>query len=163
MQILSPEMVTLLNAEITREQTAHLHYRSGALWADDAGYFGVSHWCDRQALDELDHRNKLQKYLVKLGAKPVTPTGDAPAAAWADLPGFFEATMGLEQVVTRAIIEINAVAIATGDGLTQQRMKFYLAEQTLSIGEIADIQKLFARFGVQGASLALIDKRIGKL
>ena len=155
-------MVTLLNAEIGREQTTHLHYRSGALWADDAGYFGVSHWCDKQALDELDHRNKLQKYLVKLGAKPVTPTGDAPAAAWADLPGFFEATMGLEQVVTRAIIEINAVAIATGDGLTQQRMKWFLKEQDFSIGEIADIQKLFRVYGTQGATLKLIDKEIGK-
>ena len=163
MPILSLEIVSLINAHIPREQSAHLAYHAVDLWADDMGYVGTQHWARKQALDELDHRDKLQHYLVKLGAKPVVPTGDAPPTAWADLPGMFEYVMGLEKTVTKSINEINAAAIAEGDGLTQERMIFFTHEQRVSLGEIADIQKFFKVYGTQGAALALIDKRIGKL
>jgi ferritin len=163
MPILSTEIITAINAEIAREQTASNTYRAMAMWAKGQGYFGTEHWAAEASNEEIQHRDKFQSYLVDLGATATTPTGDAVPVAWADLPGAFDAALALEKTVTAAIQGIYGQAMAEGDFLTAIFLHWFIAEQATGMAQIMDVQKLFRTFGMQGASLALVDEAIGKL
>lgn len=70
---LTPDIVDLLNSAITEEYTAHYFYRGASNWCAGVGYTKAAAFYASEAAAELEHAEKLQKYLVDWNATPVLP------------------------------------------------------------------------------------------
>lgn len=70
---LSPTVAELLIDRIGDEYTAHYFYRNAANWCNDKAYFKAGAFFEAEAVTELDHANKIQKYLVDWNILPTIP------------------------------------------------------------------------------------------
>lgn len=70
---LTPEIVDILNSAIAEEYTAHYFYRGAANWCAGVGYTNAAAFYAKEAAAELEHAEKLQKYLVDWNATPILP------------------------------------------------------------------------------------------
>ncbi len=160
MTILSKSIVSLINAEIVRENEAAQIYKAAALWCDANGYDGSRDYFSKQAPDEISHRDKFAQYLVDLDAQPIMPAVDSPTASYASLQAVFQAALDLETQVTQAIEGIYSAAHTTGDFVTCNFLQWFLDEQRQSLTELLNILRWFTAYG---DDLAMIDDKIGDL
>lgn len=81
---LAPKIVEMLNNRLKDEYTAHYFYRNAANWCDDANYKKATAFFTQEAANELEHAQKLQKYIVSWNVIPTMPAVK-PAINFADL------------------------------------------------------------------------------
>ncbi len=70
---LTDEIIAHLNSGIAEEYAAHYFYRGAANWCQGVGYFSAAAFFAKEAANELEHAEKLQKYLVDWNATPILP------------------------------------------------------------------------------------------
>ena len=70
---LSPEVAEILMERLGDEYTAHYFYRNAANWCNDKAYFNAGAYFAAEAMTELEHAAKIQKYLVDWNIIPVIP------------------------------------------------------------------------------------------
>ena len=71
---LTPEIVDVLNNAIVEEYTAHYLYRGAANWCAGVAYNKAAAFFAAEAAAELEHAEKLQKYLVDWNCTPKLPS-----------------------------------------------------------------------------------------
>ena len=71
---LTPEIVNVLNSAIAEEYAAHYFYRGAANWCLGVGYTKAAAFFAGEANAELEHAEKLQKYIVDWNATPLLPS-----------------------------------------------------------------------------------------
>ena len=81
---LSPQIVDMLNNRLKDEYAAHFFYRNAANWCDDANYKKAAAFFTQEASNELEHAEKLQKYIVSWNVIPTLPAVK-PTITFADL------------------------------------------------------------------------------
>lgn len=81
---LSPKIVDMLNNRLKDEYAAHFFYRNAANWCDDANYKKAAAFFAQEASNELEHAEKLQKYIVSWNVIPTLPAVK-PTITFADL------------------------------------------------------------------------------
>jgi len=70
---LPEEIITSLNDALTEEYTAHYFYRGAANWCAGVAYTKAAAFFAAEAVAELEHAEKLQKYLVDWNCTPKLP------------------------------------------------------------------------------------------
>lgn len=70
---LTEEIIASLNDALTEEYTAHYFYRGAANWCQGVGYISAAAFFAKEAAAELEHAEKLQKYLVDWNCTPKLP------------------------------------------------------------------------------------------
>lgn len=70
---LSPEVAEILMERLGDEYTAHYFYRNAANWCNDKAYLKAGAFFEAEAASELEHADKLQKYLVDWNIIPTIP------------------------------------------------------------------------------------------
>ena len=65
--------VTILNERLVDEYTAHFFYKNAANWCKGVNYMKAAAYFEKEAESELEHANKLQKYLVDWNSTPTLP------------------------------------------------------------------------------------------
>ncbi len=70
---LPEEIVTVLNDALTEEYTAHYFYRGLSNWCQGVAYIKAAAFFAAEAAAELEHAEKLQKYLVDWNCTPKLP------------------------------------------------------------------------------------------
>lgn len=70
---LTDEIIAHLNSGIAEEYAAHYFYRGATNWCQGVGYFSAAAFFAKEAANELEHAEKLQKYLVDWNATPILP------------------------------------------------------------------------------------------
>ena len=68
---LNEAVVSTLNSRIGDEFTAHYFYNAAHNWCSDKNYKNAAAFFAGETANELEHAQKLQKYLVDWNAKPV--------------------------------------------------------------------------------------------
>lgn len=71
---LSDKVVSLITERIKDEYRAHFLYRSAANWCHDKNYKKAANFFDEDANTELEHAQKLQKYLTDFNIFVPLPT-----------------------------------------------------------------------------------------
>ena len=71
---LPEDIVSKLNDRIGDEYTAHYFYRYAANWCQGVNYPNAAAFFTKEAAAELEHAEKLQKYLVDWNADPILPS-----------------------------------------------------------------------------------------
>lgn len=72
-QTLSGEVIALLNERLGDEYTAHYFYRAASNWCEEKGYLKAAAYFAGEASSELEHAQKVQKYLVDWNTVPTIP------------------------------------------------------------------------------------------
>ena len=70
---LSQDIVKLLIERIGDEYTAHYFYRNAANWCEDKAYLKAAAFFKAEAAAELEHAEKIQKYLTDWNVMPIIP------------------------------------------------------------------------------------------
>lgn len=71
---LDPTIVSMLNDAIAEEYAAHYLYRGASNWCNGVAYFKAGAFFAAEAAAELEHAEKLQKYLVDWNCTPKLPS-----------------------------------------------------------------------------------------
>lgn len=71
---LTEEIVTSLNDALAEEYTAHYFYRAASNWCNGVAYTKAGAFFAAEAVAELEHAEKLQKYLVDWNCTPKLPS-----------------------------------------------------------------------------------------
>ena len=74
---LNDAVVNTLNARIGDEYTAHYFYNAAHNWCADKNYKNAAAFFAGETMSELEHAQKLQKYLVDWNCTPVLPSVEA--------------------------------------------------------------------------------------
>lgn len=71
---LTEEIITSINDALVEEYTAHYFYRGAANWCAGVAYNKAAAFFTAEAAAELEHAEKLQKYLVDWNCTPKLPS-----------------------------------------------------------------------------------------
>ena len=71
---LTPEIVKMINDALVEEYTAHYFYRGASNWCQGVAYVKAAAFFAAEAAAELEHAEKLQKYLVDWNCTPELPS-----------------------------------------------------------------------------------------
>jgi len=71
--VLNPEVVAMLNDRIADEYTAHYFYRNASNWCAEKAYKKAAAFFAQEAANELEHSQKVEKYLVDWSVIPILP------------------------------------------------------------------------------------------
>lgn len=72
-KMLPDEIVSMINDRLADEYTAHYFYRNAANWCAGVNYKKAAEFFAKEAAAELEHAEKLQKYLVDWNSDPILP------------------------------------------------------------------------------------------
>lgn len=70
---LTPEIIDHLNEALAEEYSAHYFYRAAANWCQGVAYTKAAAFFAGEAVNELQHAEKIQKYLVDWNCTPKLP------------------------------------------------------------------------------------------
>lgn len=127
--MLSTEMIARLNDQLNLEfYSANLYLQMSA-WCADKGFEGAAKFLMTHSREEMEHMQRLFKYLSDTGAMPVLGAIDAPPVTFESLADLFNQTYHHEQLITRKINELAHAAMTSQDYSTFNFLQWYVAEQ----------------------------------
>ena len=151
--VLSGDSVKLLTERIGDEYTAHYFYNAASNWCAGAGYKKAAAFFAKESANELEHAQKLQKYLVDWNVLPVIPKVETHVD-FGNLPEIIERSYKLEFDLYQMYIK-NSQALFTTDLATFDFLQEFRAIQTESVAEYSDL--------LNALQLIDIDKRLDLL
>ncbi|MEW6764276.1 MAG: ferritin [Pseudomonadota bacterium] len=127
--MLKPNVIELLNAQITHETHASQLYLQMALWCDERGMHGAAAFFRSHVPEEIAHRDKLVDYMIESGAPVRIEAIPAPRAEYKNLVDVLQAAYEHEQKVTAQIHHLAEVALDERDFSTFNMLQWFIAEQ----------------------------------
>ena len=158
---LSPTLMAVLNAQMTKEAHASQIYISYAAWADSEGYAGVANFLFRHAQEERNHMMKVLEYILERGAKVNIAAIPAPPEDPKSIQDCFEKTFSHEVANTKAIYRIVKMSFDEEDWATWNFMQWFVKEQTEEETMVMNMLNKLKIAGGKGAtpeSLYTIDR-----
>jgi ferritin len=151
--ILAGDSVKLLTERLGDEYAAHYFYNSAANWCAGAGYLKAAAFFTAEAAAELEHAQKLQKYMVDWNILPVIPKVDTHHD-FGTLPGIIDGAYKIEYALFQKYVQ-NSHALFMSDLATFDFLQEFRQIQTESVAEYSDL--------LNALQLIDIDKRLDLL
>jgi ferritin len=134
---LNAQSVSLLNARLVDEYTAHFFYRIASNWCKGVGYNNAAAFFADEAEQELQHAEGLQQYLVDWNINPTMPAVK-PAINFIGLIDIVNKAYALEYDLFTKYNADSAKVFAT-DLPTFDFLQKYRDIQTKSVAEYSDL------------------------
>jgi len=158
--VFSTKLTDAFNDQIQAEMWSSNLYLSMAVYFQDMGLSGCSHWMKKQSKEELEHTYKLIEYGIMRGGKIKIGQIEATPSEWENPQAVFESTYQHELTVSKRIDNLMDVAIAENDKATQEFLRWFIKEQVEEEDTAKSILDKFQIYGVHG--LCCIDHELGK-
>ncbi len=127
--MLSENIYTLLNNQITEEQNAAYKYLQMAAWTAEKGLDGAAKFFRTHSQEEEGHRDRIFDYLIETGQSVRLGELPAPQAEFSSLMDVIQAAYEHEKRVTRLIKNIAEQSFAEKDYQTFNFIQWFIAEQ----------------------------------
>ena len=151
--MLNKAIADKLNEQINLEFYSSNVYLQMSSWCSKHGYEGAAAFLLRHADEELEHMQKLFKYVSETSGMPLL----------GKLKEVFETTLEHEKLVTSKINELVEVTFANKDYSTFNFLQWYVAEQHEEEKLFNSIIDKFNLLGEDGRSLYFIDRDLATL
>lgn len=150
---LSGQVVELLTERLGDEYTAHYFYRNASNWCEEKGYLKAAAFFAQEAANELEHAQKVQKYLVDWNIVPTIPA----VSMQPTFTSLIDIVNKAYQLEYTLFLEYNAnsAEIFPGDMATFDFLQELRIGQTESVAEYATL--------LNGAELVNIDNKLDVL
>lgn len=134
---LNDAVIKLLNERLGDEYAAHYFYNSAANWCASVGYKKAATFFAAEAVSELEHALKLQKYLVDWNCTPSIPT--VPTFVdFGNLPDIIDGAYKIELALFKKYVD-NSQAIFAIDLATFDFLQEFRTGQTAAVAEYSDL------------------------
>jgi len=160
--MISKTMLKAINAQINRELYSSYLYLAMSARAAEKGYKGTAKWFRVQFQEELEHALKFHDYILSQGAVVELGAIEKPAVDHKTLLELFEATLGHEQSITKALNGLMDLAVSEKDYATQSLLQWYITEQVEEEANDTDILTMLKMAGASAGTLLMVDKQLGK-
>ena len=161
--MLNEAIADKLNEQINLEFYSSNVYLQMSSWCSKHGYEGAAAFLLRHADEELEHMQKLFKYVSETSGMPLLGKIDAPKNDYKSLREVFETTLEHEKFITSKINELVEVTFANKDYSTFNFLQWYVAEQHEEEKLFNSIIDKFNLLGEDGRSLYFIDRDLATL
>jgi len=163
MQMISNEMIALLNYRIQQEELSSRLYWAMSQWLDKVGYIGAAKLWAKYSKEETEHAHWAYEFLQDLDILPLTPALEEPPQLFEGLSGVIEATVLHEEEVTRQCEELARAAMAEGSFLVYTLAHKYVAEQREELKKSYLLKDRLEEFGNDSVNMRLFDKELGEM
>ena len=161
--MLSPTMITKLNAQINLEFYSSNLYLQMASWCENKGLDGCTAFLRHHAREEMEHMQKLFDYVNETGAMAVLGAIEAPPCEFESVQDIFQQTLEHEYLVTKKINELADTAFSEKDFSSFNFLQWYVAEQHEEEKLFKSIIDKIEMIGLEHKGLYFIDKEVAKI
>lgn len=161
--MLSGTMIESLNTQIGLEAYSSNLYLQMSAWAENKGLEGCADFLRSQAQDELDHMNRLFKYVYETGGLPIIGAIKAPPTEFRSVSDLFKQVLDHERFITTKINELMSQAIREQDHSTVNFLQWYVAEQHEEEHTVQKILDKITNIGETGSGVYFIDRAVGQI
>lgn len=156
---MNKELFEALNWQISIETNAYIFYMDAATEFASECLYGFSEFLEESACEELAHADKIRKFLLKNGEKPVVNVNALNGTSTEELNPLliFDDILRREKEVTVLINGIIDMAFKAGEYATVSFMQSFVDEQLKSVKEISDIIQKIKMIGDDNGALLALD------
>jgi len=158
--MISDQMAALISAQINSEFYSAYLYLGLSAQAESMNLKGTGAWFMAKHAEEMDHAQKMYRYLIEQGAPVTFSEVPAPTEVTAGIVAMFEHTLAHERDVTRSINEMVDQALSEKDHATYIFLQWFITEQVEEEATVNDILGRLKLFGDQGQGLLMIDNEL---
>ena len=126
---MSEKVLEMINEQMNFELQSAYEYKAMQIYADDEDFEGFAHWFGQQVREEIEHAEKMTKFLLEVGYKPVYEAIQAPNTEFSDLLDVTKKAFEHEKEVTRRVHAIAKAAREEGDERVISFIQWYVDEQ----------------------------------
>ena len=159
-QVLSDEIIDILNKQVKMEAQSSTAYLAMAAWCDVRGYDNSAAFFFKQSNEERNHQLKIFKYLCDMECGAVSPAVSQPEHEFSSLKGVFEKALEMEISVTDAIHDIIRACRKVGDIATEEFMRWFVQEQIEEEFVARRTLELFDVLGEDKIALGMFEERV---
>jgi ferritin len=159
--MLKKEILKVLNKQISMEEYAYRSYLNLAIQAELMGFDGAGKFLYAQSEEERGHMNKIIRYVMEAGSKPVLSTFEEELKDAKNFNDLFEIAMGHEKAVTKAVHKITQMAWEAKDIATFSFMQWFVTEQVEEENQFQSILDKIDIIAKHGGSLYMLDRELG--
>lgn len=161
--MLTEKLYRKMNEQMMLEFEASNLYKSMSAWCQSKGYTGAARFLNQHAGEEMEHMEKLFKYINETGVQAIIGKLEVPQNDFVSLKEVFEKTYEHEQFITQKIFALADLALESKDFSTFGFLQWYTAEQHEEETLFKGIIEKFDIIGTEGRGLFMIDREIGNL
>lgn len=158
---LSDKLYKALNEQMMAEAASAYLYLSMAGYLEANSMRGMAGWMYAQVQEEFQHAMKFHHYLMERGHTPTLGEIPKPQASWDSPLAVFEATLAHEQLVTRLINDVVAVAQAENDRAAVLFLDWFVSEQVEEEATASDLVERLKLYSAHPAGAIMFDRELG--
>jgi len=158
--MLSKKLEEAINAQINTEFWSAFLYLSMSADFAAKGLPGFANWMEIQFKEEQDHAMKFLNYMLSRGAHPELRPLDKIQKTWKTPLEAYKDTLAHEQIITKLINDLYALATEEKDYATQSMLKWFIDEQVEEEENVHAIMDTLALIGDNGYGVYQLDKEL---
>ena len=155
------KLVDQLNKQISEEINSAYLYLSMAADFENKNLSGMAGWMYSQYHEEMEHAQKIYKYLVERGEKVILGEIKKPQDSWNSPKEVFEASLKHEKYITGCIDRLYKLAIEADDVATQIFLQWFVTEQVEEEASVDAVINKISMVGDNPNGLYMLDKELG--
>ncbi len=156
----SEKLAKAINEQINKEFYSSYLYLAMAAHFDAKGLPGFAHWMKKQSEEEWEHGMKFYEYLNEVGSEVTLDTIACPPKKFGSPKEIFEQVYEHEQMVTKSIENLYALAKEEKDPKTEIMLHWFINEQIEEEKNDRDILDQLEMAGNNSFGLLFLDKHV---
>lgn len=159
--MLSDTVQKALNEQVNEELYSWCVYTAMANHFEHIALKGFSSWMHTQALEELDHANRLMAYIQARGATVSLSAIKAPPSTWSSPLAAMEDAYKHECHISASINKLANIALSEGDLTTQTFLNWFITEQVEEEALVDGIVQQLRYVKDSPAAIFMMDREVG--
>lgn len=151
-----------MNDQLKLEIQAFYSYLAMSDYFDSVGLPGFAQWMFTQCQEEWTHAMKFRTFIQDRGGRVRLAEIPEPKSDYASALEVFERALENEQLVTRSISDIYALAEEEKDFASQAFLNWFVTEQVEEEKTMSDIIDWLRRIDDSAHGLFLLDEKLGQ-
>lgn len=161
-QVMNEKLLKALQEQLNAEAYSAYLYFSMASWFESENLTGMAHWMKVQAKEELEHAERFYNFINARRQKVNLLPIDGPKTEWSSPLEAFEDAFKHEQVVSKRIHDLLALAIEVKDYPTQEFLQWFVKEQVEEEATADSIVRKLQLVGDSKNALFMLDHALGE-
>lgn len=126
---MSEKLLNMINEQMNFELQSAYIYKAMQIYADDLGFDGFASWYAHQVEEEVEHAEKMTRFLLDVGYKPIYSNMQAPQSEYESLLDVAKSALEHEKEVTAKIHAIAKAAREEEDERVISFIRWFVDEQ----------------------------------
>ncbi|MDI9469322.1 MAG: ferritin [Bacillota bacterium] len=154
--------VEMLSKQVNAEFYASYLYFSMSIWANRENLPGLASWMEKQAKEELEHAERLHKYITERGGDTILAAIDLPPTEFGSALAAMEAAYEHELMVTDSFTRMMATALEEHDFATVSALQWFVDEQVEEEAQASHWVDRLRMAGDRQGALLMVDSQLAQ-